>query len=195
MIDFPEYSVILKIYESSNSLVYSALKKSNNLPVIIKILKNDYPTIEEMDRYKQEYKITSNHNMQRIIKSYDMIQYQSTEAIIFEDFGGESLNLLMKTKKFTLRELLDILIKISEAIMTYLTTSMILSQTHCIAENLILNPLPNMFIKRLVETPFCKRLRNILPYIRTRNSLMGFVLNAQKNYIQKLHRFNKIKEA
>jgi GAF domain-containing protein len=51
----PGYRVLTKLYESANSLVYPALREQDNQPVILKVLKQDYPTPGELTRYKQEY--------------------------------------------------------------------------------------------------------------------------------------------
>jgi serine/threonine protein kinase len=53
-----DYHITRKIYESANSLVYRAILKPDNQHVILKILKENYPTPSELTRYKQEYKVT-----------------------------------------------------------------------------------------------------------------------------------------
>ena len=57
------YKILDRIYESSKSLVYRGILKTNNQPIIIKILQDDYPTLSELTRYKQEYKITCSLNL------------------------------------------------------------------------------------------------------------------------------------
>jgi PAS domain S-box-containing protein len=84
-----------KIYESANSFVYRATRKSDNTAVILKVLKQDYPTPAELVRYKQEYEITRSFNIPGVIKAYDLQEYQRTLVIILEDFGGESLQKLL----------------------------------------------------------------------------------------------------
>ncbi|WP_226582641.1 AAA family ATPase [Microseira wollei] len=84
-----------KIYESANSYVYRAIKKPDNTAVILKVLKQDYPTPAELVRYKQEYEITRSFNIPGVIKAYDLQEYQRTLVIILEDFGGESLQKLI----------------------------------------------------------------------------------------------------
>lgn len=108
-----------KIYESANSLVYRGINKLDNTPVILKFLKEDYPTKVELTRYKQEYKITRSLNLNGVIKAYSQQEYQRTLVIILEDFGGESLQKLMqesvgKYKPMPLREFLCLAVKITE---------------------------------------------------------------------------------
>ncbi len=96
MITIPDYKIIQQIYESSNSLVYRGLREEDDLPVILKVLKEDYPTPTKLTQYRQEYDITRNLNIEGVIKAYGLEKYQNTLVIILEDFGGESLARLMR---------------------------------------------------------------------------------------------------
>ncbi len=111
-----DYQIIQKIYESANSLVYRAILKPDNQPVILKILKENYPTISELTRYKQEYEITHSLNTNGVIKAYDLQQYENSLVMFLEDFSGESLKLLMRERQFNLKEFLSIAIKITESL-------------------------------------------------------------------------------
>ncbi|RKZ55707.1 MAG: hypothetical protein DRR08_23560, partial [Candidatus Parabeggiatoa sp. nov. 2] len=91
MLTFPNYKILTLIYESANSLVYRAIRDEDNQPVILKVLKEDYPTPEELTRYRQEYEITKNINLDGVIKTYALEKYQNTLVIVLEDFGGDSL--------------------------------------------------------------------------------------------------------
>lgn len=84
-----------KIYESSNSLVYRGTK-DDGLAIIVKILKQDYPSPQELTRYRQEYQITRSLNQEGAIKAYSQQDYQRTLVILLEDFGGESLEQWMR---------------------------------------------------------------------------------------------------
>jgi len=57
MINIPNYKIIKQIYDSAHSLVYRALRNKDNQPVILKMLKEDYPSPEELTRCNQEYDI------------------------------------------------------------------------------------------------------------------------------------------
>ncbi|MBD0343865.1 MAG: serine/threonine-protein kinase PknK, partial [Coleofasciculus sp. Co-bin14] len=114
MIALLGYQILAQIYESPNSLVYRGIREEDNQPVILKFLKDDYPTPEQTIRYKQEYKITHNLNLKGVIKAYSLEKYQNSLVIIFEDFGGESLKILMNNKTFNLKEFLFFAIKSSK---------------------------------------------------------------------------------
>ncbi|MEH1938950.1 MAG: AAA family ATPase [Nostoc sp.] len=111
-----DYQIIQKIYESANSLVYRAILKPDNQPVILKILKENYPTPSELTRYKQEYEVTRSLNADGVIKAYNLQRYENSLVIFLEDFGGESLKLLIPERQFTLKEFLFIAIKTTESL-------------------------------------------------------------------------------
>jgi serine/threonine protein kinase len=116
VITIPDCQTTKKIYESDNTLVYRARRNQNNLPVILKILKEDYPAPEEIARYKQEYEATCSLNLKGVVKAHGLERYENTFFIIFEDIGAESLDILMDDKKFTMNEFLAIAIKTVESL-------------------------------------------------------------------------------
>ncbi|HEY9852943.1 MAG TPA: AAA family ATPase [Leptolyngbyaceae cyanobacterium] len=116
MLIVPGVEVKTRIYESANSLVYRAIRQSDNEPVILKILKENYPTPQELARYRTEYQITKSLNLTGCIKAYDLKPYQNTLVMFVEDFGGESLKIWMKQKKFNLEEFLRIAIATTESL-------------------------------------------------------------------------------
>jgi len=116
MLTIPGYQVLAKIYESANSLVYRGRQEYDNIPVILKILKQEYPSPEEISRYKQEYKLTRSLNLSGSVKAYSLQKYQNPLIMILEDFGGESLRQLMASQKFTILGFLTLAIEITESL-------------------------------------------------------------------------------
>ncbi|NEP77841.1 MAG: serine/threonine-protein kinase PknK, partial [Okeania sp. SIO3B3] len=119
------YKLTKRIYESANSLVYQGLLKSDNQPIILKILKENYPTAAELTRYKQEYEITRSLNLDSIIKAYDLQRYQKSLVMLLEDFGGQSLKVLLSQSQLSLEEFLTIAIKTTESLAAIHTANII----------------------------------------------------------------------
>lgn len=109
-------AVKAQIYESDNSLVYRGIREQDNQAVILKVLKLDYPLPQELARYKQEYEITSAFKFPGVIQAYSLEKFNNTLVIVFEDFGGESLNLIINKQPLDLKQFLEIAIKITEII-------------------------------------------------------------------------------
>ncbi|HAG82954.1 MAG TPA: serine/threonine-protein kinase PknK, partial [Cyanobacteria bacterium UBA12227] len=114
MVTIPGYQIIEQLYESTKTLVYRGVRDSDQIPVILKILKEKYPTPDAIARFKLEYDITRNLTKEGVIKTYGLENYHYSLVMILEDFGGESLNRLLNHRKFTLEEFLTLVIRITE---------------------------------------------------------------------------------
>ena len=86
-----DYHLVEHLYESANSMIYRGQSRLKSHAVIIKILKQDYPSATELTQYRQEYEITRGLNVEGIIQVYGLEPYARTLAIILEDIGGKSL--------------------------------------------------------------------------------------------------------
>ncbi len=113
---FSEYTLQEKIHETRNSIIYRGKKENEANTVIIKVLKTKYPTPSEVARFKQEYSLVKNLNVDGIIKTYDLVKYHDAYAIIEEDFDGISLKELIKTKKINIIAFLQIALKLSDSL-------------------------------------------------------------------------------
>ncbi len=111
MLVIPGYQVSRQIYESEISRLYQGQREADNLPVIFKVLKAEYPTPEELTRYKQEYELTRELNIAGAIRAYSLVKHDKNLVMVLEDFGGESLRKWIAKEKFKLAEFLDIAIK------------------------------------------------------------------------------------
>jgi len=94
----PGYKISTSISDGFNTSVYRGIRESDEQPVIIKILKAEFPTLEQITRLKNEYKITQHLQVESIVKSYSLETYQNRLALILEDFGGNSLSQIISTK-------------------------------------------------------------------------------------------------
>jgi PAS domain S-box-containing protein len=96
MIALVGVAVDSKIYESSTSIVYRGKWVQDDRAVIVKLLKQDYPSPQELIRYRQEYEITRSLDLEGVVKAYSQQDYQRTLFILLEDLGGESLEHWMR---------------------------------------------------------------------------------------------------
>ena len=114
MISLTGYQIIQKIYESSNSEVYRGIRLFDDRPVILKVLKQEYPTAREVARYRHEFKIIRSLNFEGAIEAYSLETYGRTSVIVLEDFEAVSLKKWLEQKPLNLREFLSIGIAIAE---------------------------------------------------------------------------------
>jgi predicted ATPase/GAF domain-containing protein/tRNA A-37 threonylcarbamoyl transferase component Bud32 len=139
MLTLPNYQIGTQIYESANSLIYQGIRKTDDQPIILKVLKEDYPTPEELTRYRQEYDITRwLTGVDGVVKAYALEKYQNTLVIILEDFEAQSLKILNEQRTFTLEELLTFAIRATEILEQIHRQNIIHKDIN--PSNLVLNP-------------------------------------------------------
>ncbi|MDZ7961572.1 MAG: ATP-binding sensor histidine kinase [Aulosira sp. DedQUE10] len=85
------YHVSEQLYNGSRTLVYRGYKEQSQQPVVIKLLKNPYPSFNELLSFCNQYTIAKNLNLPGIIQTYSLETYQNGYALVMEDFGGISL--------------------------------------------------------------------------------------------------------
>ena len=61
--------IVETIYSGSRTLVYRAIRNKDLLPVIIKLLKNDYPSFSELVQFRNQYTIVKNLNSPNIVQT------------------------------------------------------------------------------------------------------------------------------
>jgi serine/threonine protein kinase len=111
-----DYNLIEVIYEGTTTCVYRGLRKSDQTSVIIKTLKAEYPTIEQLAQLRHEYKILQSLEIEGIVKPLALESYQNGLALILSDFDAESLKTFITNQKLELRQFLQIAIQLSKTL-------------------------------------------------------------------------------
>jgi predicted ATPase/GAF domain-containing protein/tRNA A-37 threonylcarbamoyl transferase component Bud32 len=163
------YKIHEKVYEGVKTIVYRGESEREQQPVIIKIPKAQFPSLEDIARLRQEYTITQSINCEGIIKSYALESYRHGFALILEDFGGQSLSQFIKEQQLPISDFLTIAISVTET----------LGQLHQIPiihkdikpSNIIINPITKQI--KLTDFSIASRLINEQPSITNPHFLQG----------------------
>jgi len=169
MLNIPGITVQTQIYESENSLVYRGIRQQDSEPLILKILKQNYPTPSELARYRIEYQITKSLDLTGVVKVFGLQTYQNTLAISLEDFGGESLKYWMQQKRFTLAEFLQIAIDITEALGQIHAANIIHKDIN--PANIVFNPQTGQL--KIIDFGISTQLTRENPTLKNPNFLEG----------------------
>lgn len=169
MIILTGYQILTQIHESANSEVYRGIRESDNQPVILKVLKQDYPTAQKLARYKQEYEIIRNLNSDWAIKAYGLELYQRTLIIILEDFGAISLEQWMNGKALELQEFLAIAIQIVDSLGNIHAANIIHKDIN--PNNIVLNPTTKKV--KIIDFGIATVLKRENPSLKNPNVLEG----------------------
>ena len=116
MLGLNGYRIVQEIHSGVKSLVYRGYRQRDQQPAIIKFLKSEYPTLEEVTRLRNEYKIAQPLDCPSITKVYSLENYRNSFALILEDFGGSSLDQLLTNQTLPLTETLRIALVLIDAL-------------------------------------------------------------------------------
>ena len=166
----PGYKITTSISDGFNTSVYRGIRQSDEEPVIIKILKAEFPTLEQITRLKHEYKITQHLHVDSIVKYYSLETYQNRLALISEDFGGNSLSKTISTQ-LNLTAFLKIGIQLASALNSLHQNCIIHKDIK--PSNIIIN-LETGTVK-LTDFSIASRLSKETPQINSTNLVEGTV--------------------
>jgi predicted ATPase/signal transduction histidine kinase len=112
----PGYQIIEQLHNGARTLVYRGIQNSNSQPVVLKILREKYPSFSDLVQFINQYTITRHLNISNIIKPYNLEPYKNGYVLVMEDFGGISLSQYIQTKPLTVAQFLPIAIQIVETL-------------------------------------------------------------------------------
>ncbi|HBE19106.1 MAG TPA: serine/threonine protein kinase [Cyanobacteria bacterium UBA11149] len=86
-----DYRITEQLYSGSRTQVYRGISESDEKPVVLKVLKSDYPTFNELVQFRHQYAIAKNLDLPGVVKHLSLEKYRNGFALVMEDFGGISL--------------------------------------------------------------------------------------------------------
>lgn len=116
MIMIAGYDVVETIHEGARTIVYRGYCRQRRQPVVIKILRAEYPTLEQVTRFRHEYLIPKDIDCDGIVRPYALENYQNSFALILEDFEGDSLKQACATHSLPIERCLQIAISLTNTL-------------------------------------------------------------------------------
>ncbi|HAZ47652.1 MAG TPA: serine/threonine protein kinase [Cyanobacteria bacterium UBA11369] len=86
------YGILNKIHQGTRTLVYRGVRDRDQKPVILKLLKNEYPTFNELVQFRNQYAITKNLEIPGIVKPLALEKYGNGYLLVMEDSGDVALS-------------------------------------------------------------------------------------------------------
>ncbi|MDZ8188921.1 MAG: AAA family ATPase [Nostoc sp. ChiSLP02] len=108
-----DYNLIKVIFDGINTCIYRAFKESEQTSVIIKTLKAEYPTIEQIAHIKHGYQILQSLQIEEVIQPLALESTQNGVALILQDFEGETLKDIISRRNLELKNFLQIAIQLA----------------------------------------------------------------------------------
>jgi predicted ATPase/signal transduction histidine kinase/tRNA A-37 threonylcarbamoyl transferase component Bud32 len=87
-----DYDIVERLHESARSLVHRGRRRSDGMPVVIKVLQREHPTLDELARFRREYELAKALVGEGTVGVYAFERLGDRTAIVMEDFGGRALS-------------------------------------------------------------------------------------------------------
>lgn len=110
------YTLQQVVYEGDNTRVFTGVKQPEQQPVMVKVLKAEYPSLAEITRLRQEFKLLERLNIPGIIRPLALENYQNSLALVLEDFGSIPLPQFLQQTTFSLKQFLNIAIQLASVL-------------------------------------------------------------------------------
>ncbi|MBD2387666.1 trifunctional serine/threonine-protein kinase/ATP-binding protein/sensor histidine kinase [Cylindrospermum sp. FACHB-282] len=163
------YDLTEIIHEGAHTIIYRGTAQLNAQPVILKILKADYPTLDDIARLKHEYKMTENLDIEGIVKFLRLETHQNRLVLVCEDFGGQSLKQLLSHQKLDMSTFLSIALQLAQALVSLHNNRLIHKDIK--PANIIINQLSGQV--KLTDFSISSRLYKETPPLVNPNQLEG----------------------
>ncbi|MEM9541500.1 MAG: AAA family ATPase [Cyanobacteria bacterium P01_E01_bin.42] len=123
-IELPHYKAVEIVHSSDRTFIYRGKTKEGDRPVIVKLMRNEYPSFEELVRFRNQYAImlriananVKNSNRKGIVRPIALERYENRYALVMEDYGGVVLSENWNSTKNegdTIAKFLDIAIQLA----------------------------------------------------------------------------------
>ncbi|MEO1104467.1 MAG: hypothetical protein AAFW98_12160, partial [Pseudomonadota bacterium] len=86
----PGYHLVEQLYDSERTLIVRAMRESDGNPVIAKMLKSNFPSLEELARFRREFEITESIDSGGVIRAHEIRRHEKTLLMVIEDFDAMS---------------------------------------------------------------------------------------------------------
>jgi predicted ATPase/signal transduction histidine kinase len=96
-IELEGYEVVESLGESATAMLVRARPEGSPTPVVIKVLKSEYPTPEAVARLAHEHRIVEGLRLDGVVRPLRVERFKHRVGLILEDSGGGSLRSIISS--------------------------------------------------------------------------------------------------
>jgi predicted ATPase/GAF domain-containing protein/anti-anti-sigma regulatory factor len=104
------------IRESASTILYRGQRSTDGRPVMVKVLRGDYPSARETAKLEHEHRLLASIDLKGVVKALSLERLENGPALVMEDFGGEPLNALIASGRLDLAATLRVALSIAKTL-------------------------------------------------------------------------------
>ena len=87
----PGYRIVEEVHAGNHTIVYRGIRECDLYPVTIELLRNSFPSANELLKFRHKYNIGKDLDLPHVIKTLALEPYQNSYALILADCDSISL--------------------------------------------------------------------------------------------------------
>src|SRR5438105_3582350 len=95
MFSIPQFTLTEMIHEARVSAIYRGHRNEDHLPVVVKLLKDEYPALRDIAKLQHEYSIMACLEGEGFLKAYSLEKVGKQPALVMADQGGKPLSQIL----------------------------------------------------------------------------------------------------
>ncbi len=163
------YDLAAQIHNSARTTVYRGRRESDGLPVVVKVLNDEYPSVETAARFKREYELGRLVSGRGAVQILALEEVRGTRAIVMADAGGRSLLAQLAERRLSLEEAVSLGARIAAALAEIHAARVIHKDVN--PSNILLDPATGQV--RFIDFGLSTALPRESPGLRPLNVLEG----------------------
>lgn len=112
----PGYNILEVMGESAGEALYRGYRLLDNTPVLLKVLKADYPSPKELAQLKREYELTTALPVEGVVQALGLEEYDHRPVLVLADFGGNPLSRHPRLHHFEISTALQLAIQLAQTL-------------------------------------------------------------------------------
>ncbi len=172
MLTFDGYTIGEIVHQGGKSIVYRARRDADQAPVMIKVLRGDYPTPVEIARFRRQYEITRDLDLPSVVKSHAYEEIDQRPVLVTEDFGGISLAQFIDGRPLELATFVEIATALADSLSAIHRRRVIHRDIN--PANIIINPQTGQV--KIADFGVASLLSRQTPQIREPGQALGTLL-------------------
>src|SRR6266542_3114286 len=112
-----EYTMLDPLQEGATTMLYRGIRRSDRSYVILKTIRSDRPTARDAERLRHEYEISRSLGDLSAVVKVEAFEapHGGSPTLVLEDFGGETLEVLLP-QRISIHRFLRLALELARAL-------------------------------------------------------------------------------